>query len=82
MRPGLHRSLRTMVLAEFSSRSLLHWEFSWARPATVRLPGWGSETEDDGPETALEAAVEAAVADHPDTERLRALLPPAAIQNA
>ncbi|WP_251094686.1 M48 family metallopeptidase [Streptomyces sp. Caat 7-52] len=77
VRPALHRSLRTMVLAEFSSRSLLHWEFSWTRPASVRLPGWGSETDDDGPETALEAALEAAVADHPDTERLRALLPPA-----
>ncbi|MBL1081276.1 M48 family metalloprotease [Streptomyces actinomycinicus] len=81
VRPGLHRSLRTMVLAEFSSRSLLHWEFSWTRPATVRLPGWGSETEDDGPEAALEAAVDAALADHPDTTALRALLPPA-VQNA
>ncbi|MFF8725278.1 M48 family metalloprotease [Streptomyces sp. NPDC015171] len=81
VRPGLHRSLRTMVLAEFSSRSLLHWEFSWSRPASVRLPGWGSGTADDNPEAALEAAVEAAVADHPDTSRLRALLPPAT-QNA
>ncbi|MEU1011058.1 M48 family metalloprotease [Streptomyces sp. NPDC005890] len=81
VRPVLRRSLRTMVLAEFSSRSLLHWEFSWTRPASVRLPGWGSETEEDGPEAALEEAVEAALADHPDTTRLRALLPPA-IQNA
>ncbi|MGA5035888.1 M48 family metalloprotease [Streptomyces capoamus] len=77
VRPVLRRSLRTMVLAEFSSRSLLHWEFSWTRPATVRLPGWGSETQDAGPEAALQEAVDAALADHPDTTPLRALLPPA-----
>ncbi len=72
-------ALRTMVLAEFSSRSLLHWEFSWSRPASVRLPGWASQnTPDDGPEAVLEAAVDAALADHPDTAPLRALLPPAA----
>lgn len=81
VRPVLRRSLRTMVLAEFSSRSLLHWEFSWSRPASLRLPGWGSETEEGGPEAELEAALEAALADHPDTTRLRALLPPAT-QNA
>ncbi|MFJ9813757.1 M48 family metallopeptidase [Streptomyces sp. NPDC101151] len=79
VRPRLHGSLRTMVLAEFSARSLLQWEFSWARAATVRLPGWASEnTPDDGPEAALDAAVDAALADHPDTAPLRALLPPAA----
>ncbi|MFG2354080.1 M48 family metalloprotease [Streptomyces sp. NPDC048521] len=78
VRPVLRRSLRTMVLAEFSSRSLLHWEFSWSRPAAVRLPGWGSETTpDDGPEAALDAALDAALADHPDTASLRAQLPPA-----
>ncbi|MFI1365832.1 M48 family metalloprotease [Streptomyces griseochromogenes] len=79
VRPRLGELLRTMVLAEFSARSLLHWEFSWSRPATVRLPGWASQnTPDDGPEAALEAAVAAALADHPDTAPLRALLPPAA----
>ncbi|GGU82561.1 Zn-dependent protease [Streptomyces filipinensis] len=78
-RPVLARSLRTMVLAEFSARSLLHWEFSWSRPAAVRLPGWSALTaQDDGPEAALDAAVDAALADHPDTAPLRALLPPAA----
>ncbi|WP_181797164.1 M48 family metalloprotease, partial [Streptomyces sp. WELS2] len=39
VRPVLLRSLRTMVLAEFSARSLLSWEFSWTNPAAVRLPG-------------------------------------------
>ncbi|AOR32418.1 peptidase [Streptomyces fodineus] len=82
VRPVLARSVRTMVLAEFSARSLLHWEFSWSRPAAVRLPGWGSQTaQDDGPEAELDAAVDAALADHPDTAPLRALLPPAT-QNA
>ncbi|MEU9988565.1 M48 family metallopeptidase [Streptomyces sp. NPDC048045] len=77
VRPRLGDALRTMVLAEFSARSLLHWEFSWSRPAAVRLPGWASEnTPGDGPEAALEAAVDAALADHPDTAPLRGLLPP------
>ncbi|MFD0394596.1 M48 family metalloprotease [Streptomyces nogalater] len=80
VRPALRRSLRTMVLAEFSSRSLLSWEFSWTSPAAVRLPGWDTRAADDSPEAELDAALEAAVADHPDTGRLRALLPPV-IQN-
>ncbi|MEU0007056.1 M48 family metallopeptidase [Streptomyces sp. NPDC006314] len=81
VRPVLRGSLRTMVLAEFSAHSLLGWELSWSRPAAVRLPGWGSETtRDEGPEAALDAAMDAALADHPDTAPLRAQLPPA-LQN-
>ncbi|MFF8992785.1 M48 family metalloprotease [Streptomyces sp. NPDC014983] len=78
-RPVLHRSLRTMVLAEFSARSLLTWDFSWSGPAAVRLPGEAAATGAGGqnPEEALEAALDAALADHPDTTALRALLPPA-----
>ncbi|MEV4336408.1 M48 family metalloprotease [Streptomyces sp. NPDC049590] len=76
VRPALRRSLRTMVLAEFSARSLLRWEFSWTGPATVRLPGWDTRPRDDSPEAELDAALDAAVADRPDTGRLRALLPP------
>ncbi|MFF5437091.1 M48 family metallopeptidase [Streptomyces achromogenes] len=81
VRPALLRSLRTMVLAEFSACSLLSWEFSWTSPATVRLPGWDGGTGDDSSEAVLDAALQAAVADHPDTGRLRALLP-SAVQNA
>ncbi|MFF5469221.1 M48 family metallopeptidase [Streptomyces achromogenes] len=81
VRPALLRSLRTMVLAEFSACSLLSWEFSWTSPATVRLPGWDGSTGDDSSEAVLDAALQAAVADHPDTGRLRALLP-SAVQNA
>ncbi|GHE04253.1 M48 family metallopeptidase [Streptomyces alanosinicus] len=78
-RPVMRGSVRTMVLAEFSARSLLHWEFSWSHPAAVRLSGRGAQaTRDDDPDAALHAAVDAALADHPDTAPLRALLPPAA----
>ncbi|WP_046731877.1 M48 family metalloprotease [Streptomyces humi] len=78
VRPVLRDSLRSMVLAEFSARSLLHWEFSWARPAAVRLPGSASDLVGEaGTEAALHAAVAAALADAPDTAPLRALLPPA-----
>ncbi|KUN08472.1 peptidase [Streptomyces yokosukanensis] len=77
-RSVLRGSVRTMVLAEFSARSLLHWEFSWSRPATVRLPGRSPRAaQAEAPEAALDEAVDAALADHPDTAPLRALLHPA-----
>lgn len=78
-RPLLRDSLRAMVLAEFSARSLLGWEFSWSRGAAVLLPGAGAGDTREGPadgEDAFEAALGAALADHPDTGPLRALLPP------
>ncbi|MFG3121314.1 M48 family metalloprotease [Streptomyces sp. NPDC048201] len=78
-RPALGDSLRTMVLAEFSARSLLSWEFSWSRPAAVRLPGTATAAG-ASPEDVLGAAVDAALADRPDTAPLRALLPPMAAQ--
>ncbi|WP_250402504.1 M48 family metalloprotease [Streptomyces cellostaticus] len=83
VRPQLRSSLRTMVLAEFSTRSLLSWEFSWSRAAAARLtgpvPGSTPDSDPDGgPEAALDAAVDAALADRPDTAPLRALLSPAA----
>ncbi|MEU9150986.1 M48 family metallopeptidase [Streptomyces sp. NPDC048417] len=78
VRPVLRDSLQSMVLAEFSARSLLHWEFSWSRPASLRLPGSASDLDGEaGTEAALAAAVDAALADRPDTAPLRALLPPA-----
>lgn len=87
-RPVLRRSLRTMVLAEFSARSLLSWDFSWSEPAAVRLPGAlpaaadgdghsSQESPHESSEKSLEAALDAALADHPDTTALRALLPSA-----
>ncbi|MFF3503931.1 M48 family metallopeptidase [Streptomyces sp. NPDC003247] len=80
VRPALAESLHRMVLAEFSARARLRWEFSWERAATARLlPAPGEPAPPSG--TALNdligPAVAAAVADHPDTGPLRALLPPA-----
>ncbi|MEU3978731.1 M48 family metalloprotease [Streptomyces sp. NPDC026672] len=99
VRPVLRESLRTIVLAEFSARSLLRWEFSWERAATALLPGEAPEgdgagapgsadsAESAGParsagsagsaRAGLEAALDAMLADRPDTAPLRALLPPA-----
>jgi len=70
VRPSLRGLLTTMILSELTAQSLLTWEFSWSEAAVVRLPG------DSGSAEALDAAVEAALADHPDTRALRALLPP------
>ncbi|PIM69940.1 peptidase [Streptomyces sp. JV178] len=72
VRPALADGLQTMVLAELSAHSRLRWEFSWADAAMVHLPPAA-----DGSEADLGAAIEAAVADHPDTGPLRALLPSA-----
>ncbi|WP_018544155.1 M48 family metalloprotease [Streptomyces sp. LaPpAH-108] len=79
VRPQLTQSLRTMVLAELSARSLLRWEFSWSRPAEARLPALTADADAD-PEAVLDAALSAAVADRPDTAPLRALLERAATQ--
>lgn len=69
-RPALADALQGMVLAELSAHSRLSWEFSWSEPAAVRLA-----PAPDGTETDLAAAIDAAVADHPDTRPLRMLLP-------
>ncbi|MFM9589096.1 M48 family metalloprotease [Streptomyces scabiei] len=70
VRPGLTDALQGMVLAELSAHSRLSWEFSWSEPAAARL-----SPAPDGTGTDLGTAIAAAVADHPDTGPLRALLP-------
>lgn len=70
VRPALADALQGMVLAELSVHSRLSWEFSWSEPAAARLA-----PAPDGTATDLGAAIEAAVADHPDTRPLRLLLP-------
>ncbi|GLF92937.1 M48 family metallopeptidase [Streptomyces yaizuensis] len=70
VRPALHASLSGMVLAELGTHSLLSWEFSWTESARVHLPKTA-----DGGERDLDAAVDAAIADTPDTRPLRDLLP-------
>ncbi|UIX31182.1 M48 family metalloprotease [Streptomyces sp. GQFP] len=80
VRPTLHNSLHSMVMAEFSARSRMRWEFSWEQSAKARLlPAPGSAPDDDASEldASIGAAVDRALADHPDTAPLRALLPPA-----
>ncbi|MFJ4620940.1 M48 family metallopeptidase [Streptomyces sp. NPDC088812] len=81
VRPALTESLHRMVLAEFSARARLRWEFSWERAATTRLlpaPGEPAPPSDTAsPDDLIGPAVAAAVADHPDTGPLRALLPSA-----
>ncbi|MEV6587644.1 M48 family metallopeptidase [Streptomyces acidicola] len=68
-RPVMQKSLNSMALADLSARSRLRWEFSWSEAATAHvLPA------PDGTEADLGFAVAAAVADHPDTGPLRALL--------
>lgn len=80
VRPTLHNSLHSMVMAEFSARSRMRWSFSWEQPAKARLlPAPGSAPDDGAPglDAAIGAAVDRALAEHPDTAPLRALLPPA-----
>ncbi|ELP65043.1 M48 family metalloprotease [Streptomyces turgidiscabies] len=80
VRPTLHNSLHSMVMAEFSARSRMRWEFSWEQPAKARLlptPGATPDAGAPGLEAAIAGAVDTALADPPDTAPLRALLPPA-----
>jgi Zn-dependent protease with chaperone function len=69
-RPALRRALRGMVLAELSALNRLRWEFSWSEADPNPLM-------EGGPARVVDA-VDAAVADSPDTAPLRALLLPSA----
>ncbi|UUN28857.1 M48 family metallopeptidase [Streptomyces sp. FIT100] len=71
VRPSLRKGVSSMALAELGAHDRLGWEFSWSDAATVHLP-----KNPDGTEADLEAAVDAAIADTPDTAPLRALLSP------
>lgn len=70
-RPSLLGGVKAMALAELSAESRLTWEFSWSEPAAPRVVPLPDGTEPD-----VEAAVEAAVADVPETAALRALVAP------
>ncbi|MCP9986687.1 M48 family metallopeptidase [Streptomyces sudanensis] len=65
-RPVLHRGLARLVAGELVARGAAYWEMSWSEPASLRMP--------PGYEGALPAALDAAVADRPDTGPLRRLL--------
>ncbi|MEU6499430.1 M48 family metallopeptidase [Streptomyces californicus] len=69
-RPQLHAGLSQLVSAEYLRQGRARWQLSWAESAALELP-YGHVDE-------LPAALEAAVADRPDTGPLRALLEPVA----
>ncbi|WKK23434.1 M48 family metalloprotease [Streptomyces olivoreticuli] len=67
VRPSLRRGLARLLVLELVDARLAWWELSWADPARLHLP--------EGYEELIPAALDAAVADSPDTAPLRALLP-------
>ncbi|HEY9369363.1 M48 family metallopeptidase [Streptomyces sp.] len=69
-RPVLRRGLSRLVAVEFVRDGRGRWQLSWSDAATLRLP--------HGYEEELPAALDAAVAERPDTEPLRKLLAPVA----
>jgi Zn-dependent protease with chaperone function len=69
VRPQLRARLSRMATVELVQRGWAHWELSWTDSARLRLP--------DGYEAWLKSALDAAVADVPDTRQLRQLLTPA-----
>lgn len=66
-RPVLRRALNQLVTAELTARGAARWQLSWSDSATLLYPA-------DGFEDQLPLALEAAVADQPDTEPLRKLV--------
>ncbi|MER5932954.1 M48 family metalloprotease [Streptomyces sp. NPDC002054] len=66
-RPIVRRALNQLVTVELTARGAARWQLSWAESASVRYPA-------DGFEEQLLLALDAAVADHPDTEPLRKLV--------
>ncbi|WP_428952652.1 M48 family metalloprotease [Streptomyces sp. cg35] len=69
-RPRLRRLLSDLTAVDLIARGAAHFELSWSGPATLRLSGADQEW--------LTRALDAAVADVPDTAVLRQLLAPAA----
>ncbi|MGW4702584.1 M48 family metallopeptidase [Streptomyces sp. NPDC004285] len=65
-RSSLRRELARLLTAALASEGRARWQLSWSAPASLLLP--------DGYAGELPAALDAAVADRPDTERLRKLL--------
>ncbi|MFI1105089.1 hypothetical protein [Streptomyces melanogenes] len=67
-RPVLRRALNQLVTVELTARGAARWQLSWSDPAALCYPT-------DGFEDQLELALDATVADLPDTEPLRRLMP-------
>ncbi|GGP84176.1 Zn-dependent protease [Streptomyces melanogenes] len=66
-RPVVRRALNQLVTVELAAGGALRWQLSWSHPAAPSYP-----TDDF--EGLLEAALDATVADQPDTEPLRKLV--------
>ncbi|MGT2530104.1 hypothetical protein ACU4GG_25665 [Streptomyces nojiriensis] len=66
-RPVLRRVVNQLVTVELTARGAARWQLSWSESATLRYPA-------DGFEERLGLALDAAVADQPDTESLRKLV--------
>ncbi|MFB7467921.1 M48 family metallopeptidase [Streptomyces sp. NPDC056224] len=66
-RPAVRRALGQLVTAELTARGAARWQLSWSDSATLRYPSEGFEDQ-------LALALDAAVADQPDTESLRKLV--------
>ncbi|MFD9728573.1 M48 family metallopeptidase [Streptomyces sp. NPDC059072] len=66
-RPVLRRVVNQLVTVELTARGAARWQLSWSESATLRYPV-------DGFEERLGLALDAAVADQPDTESLRKLV--------
>ncbi|MCX5376297.1 M48 family metalloprotease [Streptomyces sp. NBC_00091] len=66
-RPSVRRALGQLVTVELTARGAARWELSWSDSPTLSYPVPGFEDE-------LGPALDAAVADLPDTELLRKLV--------
>ncbi|WP_373979104.1 M48 family metallopeptidase [Streptomyces sp. TLI_146] len=66
-RPVLRRALNQLITVELTARGAARWQLSWSDPAALRYPT-------DGFEDQLDLALDATVADLPDTELLRKLV--------
>ncbi|MFE6841484.1 M48 family metallopeptidase [Streptomyces sp. NPDC057686] len=66
-RPVLRRALKQLVTAELTARGAARWQLSWSDSAALQYAA-------DGFEEQLELALDALVADLPDTEPLRKLV--------
>ncbi|WP_406346841.1 hypothetical protein [Streptomyces sp. NBC_00648] len=66
-RPVARRALNQVVTVELTAGGAVRWQLSWSHPAAPRYPT-------DGFEDLLEAALDATIADQPDTEPLRKLV--------
>ncbi|GAA2104867.1 M48 family metallopeptidase [Kitasatospora saccharophila] len=73
-RPLLREALRSLTMLALYARGAARWEASWSGPAFLVLPGGTAER--------LPGALDAAVADTPDSAPLRALLAEAAASAA